>query len=184
MRTLWLVSLLLCVAGQAEARLLLSREEALTRVFGDSAQSEARTLYLRGSTLDSLAAKARAPMDRARVTYYEISAADTLAGIAFVDRHVVRTATELVLICLNPDGAVRAVEILAWNEPEDYLPSRRWLETADGLRQPEGVRPGDDVPRIAGATLSGRAITAAIRRALVLAEFILRESGGARAAGR
>ena len=150
----------------------------MSRVFGDSAKAQARTLYLRSATLDSLAAAARAPMDGARVTYYEVTVADTLAGFAFADRHVVRTATELVLICLRPDGAVRAVEILAWNEPEDYLPSRRWLETAGGLRRPESARPGEGVPRIAGATLSGQAITAAIRRALVLGEFILQERSG------
>jgi len=114
-------------------------------------------------------------MEQARVTYYEVSLDETLAGVAFVDKHVVRTATELLLICLRPDGSVRAVEILAWNEPEDYLPSRRWLETAKGLSDPETARPGHGVPRIAGATLSGQAITAAVRRALVLGELILQE---------
>lgn len=171
-------------AAAAEARLLLTREEGLRHVFGDSARAEARTLFLHEGTLDSLQDRAGAPIEQARVTYYEVLVADTLAGIAFVDKHVVRTATELLLICLQPDGAVRAVEILAWNEPEDYLPSRRWLERAGGARNPESVRPGHAMPRIAGATLSGQAVTAAIRRTLVLGEYVLRRRGTLPAASR
>ena len=112
-------------------------------------------------------------MNQARLTYYSVVVGDTLAGVAFVDRHVVRTASETVLIALDGEGSVLAVEILAWNEPEDFLPSRRWLETVHGTRQADSVRPGDAVPRIAGATLSGQAITAAVRRALALGERVL-----------
>ena len=161
------------LALPAEARLLLTREEGIARVFGDSARTTTATIYLDRAALDSLAARARAPMSQGRVTYYIVHTGDTLAGLAFVDRHVVRTASETVLIALDPSGAVRAVEILAWNEPEDYLPSERWLKTAKGVRDAAAVRPGNAVPRIAGATLSGQSMTAAIRRALILGERIL-----------
>ena len=183
MRVLGLALLLWVLPATPQARLLVTREQGLARVYGDSARVETRTIYLRQDALDSLAAHARAPMDQARITYYEVHNGETLAGLAFVDKHVVRTATESVLICLQPDGSVRAVEILAWNEPEDYLPSRRWLETASGAQDPKTIRPGHDVPRIAGATLSAQAITAAIRRALVLGKMILGERARSAAAG-
>ena len=106
-----------------------------------------------------------------------------IVGVAFVDKSVVRTASELVLICLRSDGSLRAVEVLAWNEPEDYLPPRRWLETLSGAKDPERMRPGYEVARIAGATLSGQAVTAAVRRALVLGRRVLGPQRSRPAAG-
>jgi hypothetical protein len=167
------LAVLAAPAGPAEGRLLLTRDDAIRHVFGDSARSETVTLYLTPEEVAAVRQRARAPFDQARVTYYRVSLHDTLAGIAFVDRHIVRSSSETVLIAVAPDTSVRAVEILAWNEPEDYLPPERWLEWAAGLREPPAVRPGDAVPRIAGATLTGQAVTAAIRRALALAERIL-----------
>lgn len=164
---------LAALASPGEGRLLLTREAAIARIFGDTSRTETVTLYLRPEEVAAVRERARAPFDQARVTYYRVTAGDTLAGIAFVERHVVRSSTETVLIAVTPAGTVRAVEILAWNEPEDYLPSDRWLERAAGLGDPAVVRPGAAMPRIAGATLTGQAVTAAIRRSLALAERIL-----------
>ncbi len=168
------------LASPAEGRLLLTREQAVARVFGASARAEAMTLYLTPADLDTLRARARAPFEQARVTYYRVTLGDTLAGLAFVDRHLVRSSSETVFIALRPDGSVRAVEILAWNEPEDYFPSDRWLERAVGARDPARVRPGEAMPRIAGATLTGRAVTAAIRRAMALGAWIRQVTPGGR----
>jgi hypothetical protein len=116
---------------------------------------------------------ARAPFERKRVTYYRITMGDSLAGLAFVDKHIVRTLSEIVLIALDPEGSVEAVEILAWNEPDDYRPSKRWLALAEDESEIGEMRPGEAMPMIAGSTLSARAMTAAIRRALVLGDFVL-----------
>ena len=160
------------LASSAQGRLLLTREAAIAHVYGDSARAEAVTLYLTPSQLDTLRARARAPFDQARVTYYRVTSGATPVGHAFVDRHVVRTSSETVLIALHADGRVRAVEVLAWNEPEDYFPPERWLDRAKGASDPSLVQTGAAMPRIAGATLTSRAVTAAIRRALALDAWI------------
>jgi hypothetical protein len=160
-------------AETGSCRLLISREDALASVFGDSATVDAKTLYLTTAQVAAIKQAARAPFDRKRVTYYEVTVGDTLAGLVFVDKHLVRTLSETVLIALDPGGEVLAVEILAWNEPDDYRPSERWLDLADGKDEIAGMRPGEDMPRLAGSTLSARAMTEAIRRALALGRFVL-----------
>ena len=77
------------------------------------------------------------------------------------------------MIALDTGGIILAAEILAWNEPDDYRPSRRWLDRAVGQGEPIEIRPGEGMPNIAGSTLSARALSAAIRRALALGEMIL-----------
>lgn len=161
------------LAEPASCRLLISRDDALAAIFGAEARVEARTLYLTGDQVESIQAAARAPFDRQRVTYYRVTSGDSLAGVALVDRHRVRTLSETVLIALDAGGAVLAVEILAWNEPDDYRPPERWLDLAKNRDQIEDMRPGEGIPRLAGATLSARAMTAAIRRALAIGTLIL-----------
>jgi len=88
--------------------------------------------------------------------------------VAYFDTHRVRTEPETVMVVVNADGSVDRVEILAFNEPTDYFPKRRWLDQLlhrklDGeLALNRGVRP------ISGASLTGRALVNATRKVLAL----------------
>lgn len=161
------------MAQPVTGRLLISREDALTAIFGAGIRIEAKTLYLTGDQVERIQRAARAPFDRKRITYYRVTAGDSLAGVAIVDRHLVRTLSETVLIALDAGGAVLAIEILAWNEPDDYRPPARWLDLAEDSEEVEDMRPGEAMPQLAGSTLSARAMTAAIRRALAVGRLIL-----------
>jgi len=163
----------------ASARVLLTRDEALRQIFGSKAQVSVRSAYLTDGQMDSVRRRAQAPFTQRRVTYYVVQS-DSALGTAFVDQGIIRSQTGTILIALDPGGRVRAVEILAWNEPDDFLPSERWLERARGLSRPANTRPGDAMPHIAGATLSARAITAAIRRAMALREILAIDAPGRR----
>ena len=171
-RVLVLSGVLLVALGTmtppAHAKLYRTREAALRNVFGAAARLEARTVWLTAAQVDSVRHVARAPFDAPRLTYYAASRGDTLLGYAFLDTHPVRTMSETLLIAVDPAGRVLAAEILAFHEPEDYLPPPRWLQTLLGRRLSPHLRPGDQVDGISGATLSARAATEAVRRALGL----------------
>jgi hypothetical protein len=157
--------------GPAGARVLLTRDEALRQVFGAGSTVTARTAYLTDAQVDSVRRRAQAPFTQRRVTYYVIRS-DAGVETAFIDQGIVRSQTQTVLIALDPGGRVRAVEVLAWNEPDDFRPSARWLGKASGLSEISAIRPGEAMPHLAGATLSARAITAAVRRAIVLRQVL------------
>jgi hypothetical protein len=155
-------------SGAAESKLLLTREDALKQIYGERAVFAPRTAYLTDAQVRSVRETARAPFTAKRVTYYRAIAGDSLLGFAFLDQGMVRTMSETVLIALDRAGAVRAVEVLAWNEPDDFRPPGRWLDKARGLSDPARARPDEGMPHLAGATLTSRAVTAAVRRALAL----------------
>src|SRR5204863_610379 len=96
------------------------------------------------------------------------SVGDSLVGTAYLDTHLVRSQMETILIVITPEGKVGAVEVLAFNEPEDYLPPPRWLERLGGKALSKDLKPGLAVPNLSGATLTARAVTAAVRRTLAL----------------
>jgi hypothetical protein len=163
-------------APDAQAKLYRTREQALEHVFGTEAQLRPRTVYLTPAQVDSVRELARAPFDTPRLTYWEASAGDSLLGRAYLDTHLVRSMFETVLVAVAPAGEVRAVDILAFHEPEDYLPPGRWLEKLLGRTLSERLAPGDDVDAISGATLSVRAVTGTVRRVLALDRLLHEEA--------
>jgi hypothetical protein len=159
---------LLLAAPPVSAKLYQRRDAALQRVFGTAARLEPRTAYLTPAQVEEVRRLARARFETPRLTYWEASHGDSLLGRAYLDTHPVRTLSATLLVAVGPDGAVRAVEVLAFHEPEDYLPPAGWLRTLVGRRLSEHLRPGDAVDGISGATLSARAFTEAVRRSLAL----------------
>ncbi len=73
---------------------------------------------------------------------------------------------ETFMAVINPDSTVRAVEILAFYEPEDYLPPKRWIEQfrSKSLNSDLWLKRG--VQNIVGATLSAQSVTEGVRRLL------------------
>lgn len=77
------------------------------------------------------------------------------------------------------NDTVRFVEVLAYREPYGgEIQNPRFLERYRGKTSAHPLRPGKDIPRIAGATISVNALTQGVRRALWLLEFLERRKDG------
>ncbi|MGH9424933.1 MAG: FMN-binding protein, partial [Terriglobia bacterium] len=87
---------------------------------------------------------------------------------------IVRTLPETFLIVLTPAGNIQKLLVLAFYEPQEYLPSDRWLRQFDQKTLDPNLRLQHDIHGIAGATLSARAVTSGVRKALALFQ-VLRE---------
>ena len=103
------------------------------------------------------------------VTYYVGKSTRGIHGYAFFETHIVRTMPETFMAVVNPDGNLKFVEILAFYEPEDYLPPRRWLDLFRGRKLGDDLWVKRGIRNITGATLTTQAITDGIRR--ILATF-------------
>ncbi len=154
-------------AGDASARVYLTVQQALDTVFPPPAKVERRTLYLNEEQARRAAEAAGAAVDARVVPYYVGTSAGHVLGYAYIDTHLVRTLPETVLILVGPDTTIRRIDILSFDEPEDYLPSRKWLEQFPGRGSADlGARQG--IRALTGATLSSRAVTQAAKRVLAL----------------
>jgi hypothetical protein len=163
--TAWATVVLCLCISVSGAGTFETRGDAFRRLFGADARVERRTEFLSEAAIDEIETVARAPIEHARVSYYVVSRNDSLLARAYIDTHQVRTRNETLLFVFDPQGRVRTVEVLAFHEPEDYLPTRRWFERLAGVRDPLGVFPGQGVDAVSGATLSVRAASMSLRRA-------------------
>lgn len=159
-------------ATPAAARLVQTRDDALRLVFGAGAQFTPRTAWLDGAETDSVAVWAQARGATAPVTYWVATRHDSLLGRAYIDTRIVRTMPATVLVAVGAARHIVAVRVLAFQEPEDYLPPSRWLDRLAGKVLSRRLRPGDEIDAISGATLSARAFAASVRWALALDRFV------------
>ncbi|MFQ5877405.1 MAG: FMN-binding protein [Acidobacteriota bacterium] len=159
---------LLSLAGRADGRVYLTQEEALRRAFPAPGEVERRTLYLDDGQARAAAAAAGVPVEGRVFPYYVGRREGRALGYAYFDTHLVRTLPETVLVLIAPEGRIERIEILSFDEPEDYLPRGRWLRQFAGRQLDADLSLGRGVRPLTGATLSSRAITAAARRILAL----------------
>jgi Na+-translocating ferredoxin:NAD+ oxidoreductase RnfG subunit len=80
---------------------------------------------------------------------------------------------EAFLVVLSPGGEVRSLRVLAFHEPLEYMPSERWYDQFEEKSLSQPMRLGRDVHGIVGATLSARATTRGVRRALAFYQVVL-----------
>ncbi|HSS45585.1 MAG TPA: FMN-binding protein [Thermoanaerobaculia bacterium] len=167
-RRLLPVLALLAFAPPGRAVVFASREEALARLFPPPATVERRTHFLTAKQQEEASRRAQTKVDSALVVAYVGKKDGELLGTAFFDTHMVRTMPETICVFVLPDGSVGSVEVLSFGEPEDYLPRPGWLRFFEHRKLDSNLSVGRGLGNVTGATLTTRAIAAAVRRVLAI----------------
>lgn len=112
----------------------------------------------------------------ARTSYYIFVASSTspsgsnvIDGYAFIDDQMGQHKPITFAVKLSPDGVVLRQEVMVYRESHgDEVCSRRFSKQFNGKTVTDALRPNKDIDSISGATISSRAITMGVKRALVL----------------
>ena len=80
-------------------------------------------------------------------------------GYGVLMNQKVRTKTAIALYLIGLDKKIKSIEIVAFNDPMEYLPSTTWLNVFDQKSSANTLKLNQDIPTTTGATLSARAIT-------------------------
>jgi Na+-translocating ferredoxin:NAD+ oxidoreductase RnfG subunit len=171
-RAVLLAALLAASGGALALPVYSSREQALARAFPPPAVTERKTYFLTDAERERASRLAKAKIDSSLVVAYVGRGPKGLVGTAYFDTHTVRTMPETILVTVKPDGSVGGVEVVAFGEPEDYLPRPRWLRLFGGRRLDADLAVGRGLAHVTGATLTTRAIAEAVRRVLAIHSVI------------
>jgi hypothetical protein len=81
-------------------------------------------------------------------------------------------------VAIGPDGAVRSIEIMEYNESYGYeVREASWRQQFVGKTAASPLKLGRDIKYISGATLSSKHITGGVKRVLVMYELALKGKG-------
>ena len=161
------------VAVNANATCFYSQSEALALAFPDAEKVESNTFVLDDDQIERIESLAKCELDSKLVKIYTGMREGKVLGYALIDVHNVRTLPEAFMVVLNPTGEVRSLRVLAFHEPLEYMPTNRWYSQFDNRSIDAPLRVGGDIHGVVGATLSTRATTRGVRRALAYYEVLL-----------
>ena len=141
------------------------------------AKIEVKNIALTREQKEKVEKIGRVPLDSRLISIYLVKRGSKVVAYGYVDVHRVRTHNESVLFVISPQGRIEAVEILSFNEPLEYMADENWLLLFKGKSlDKDKLRLNRDIPNMTGATLTARAITKAVRRALAVWKVLFGEA--------
>lgn len=157
----------LLIPALASARVYSTLDDALKTAFPGSA-IEKKNLYLTEEEKVRIESLAKLKLDSRLFAYYIGRDNGKVTGYAAVAGNIVRTKQAVTMVVLNTDKTLRSVDVLAFYEPEEYLPRAAWFRQFAGNTLSDRLRPGRDIHAVTGATLSVNSFTGEARKVLAV----------------
>lgn len=156
----------------AYAKVYFTRENALSMAFPGASAIEKKTLFLSLDEQKRIEELAKVKLDSRMVTFYVGKGDGKVVGYAYLGSQVIRTKYAVFMVVINPDKTVKSVHVLAFYEPEEYLPPQRWFMQFSEKVLNEGLWPKRDIHAVTGATMSVYSITREVRKVLAIYEVV------------
>jgi len=174
--SIFALSIFILWGSSSEAKVYLTKDDALKKAFPD-AEIERKTLFLSDEDVKRVESLSVTKVESKILTYYIAMENGNIIGYAFFGSHIVRTKPEVYIVVINPDGSIKYVEILAFYEPEEYLPPKRWFEQFGGKVLDDNLWTKRGISAVTGATLSANSITQEVRKTLSVFKIMILKKG-------
>ncbi|HEY3176864.1 MAG TPA: FMN-binding protein [Candidatus Polarisedimenticolia bacterium] len=173
-----MVAAIAAAVSPCQAKVFMTQEEALKTAFPTGAEVKRSTAYLTEEQAAEVEKAAGGPLPARVITCYRGTTASGGAATAYFDTHLVRTMPETLMIVVTEGGAIARIDVLSFDEPQEYLPRTGWSDQFKGRALDEDLSIRRGIAPITGATLSARAVVSAARRVLALHRVL--SAGGVR----
>lgn len=162
--------------GPVLAKVYFTRDEALKRAF-PGAQIERSTIFFDEEDVQRIQELSKAKVESRIFNYYTAREGGRVMGYAVLESHLVRTKPEVFMVVITPRGEVERIEILAFYEPEEYLPPKRWLALFTGKRLDDQLWVRRGIHAVSGATMTVESLTREVRKVLAVFELKILKGG-------
>ena len=164
---------LLLFALPMSAKLLVSPIEAMKLTYGADATITKKNILLLNSKAKAIEKLAQVKLESKIFSIFKATKNDVLLGYGVLINKKVRSKNAVVLYFIA-DSVLKSIEIVAFNEPPEYIPSKTWNSQFENIPTSENLRVSKNIPTITGATLSARSLTDASRIAFALYNEVLK----------
>ena len=166
-----LAGLALFVSVAAVAKVFVSLEEALKLAF-PGCETSSETRYLTDAQIARAKELSHGEVTSPLVVRYRAVCKGKTAGFGYTDTHRVRTHPETLLIIVDGEGVLRKIEMLSFEEPQDYIPKGEWYRQFQDQPLTNELELKRRIPPVTGASLTARATTQAARRVLAIDQVL------------
>ena len=156
-----------------ELSVYLTKKQALEIAFPGADSVDQKKIWLTDDQRVAIGQIILEKIEDQRITYYAGKKADKPMGYMVIDHVIGKSFPMTFMVVLNLDGTVRNVEIMVYREPRGWeVKYKFFLIQFFGRNADSDFR---DINSITGATLSVRAMTKGVRKAVAAFKVLVLE---------
>jgi len=161
------------VSSVLHAQVLANPKEIMQSYYPDT-KVEKKNLILSESQVQQIQQEAKAQLDNKVMRIYRAYKGEEVIAFGVLLSKNIRSKNGVFLYLIDKEtNKLRTVEMIAFNEPLEYLPSGEWKKQFQEVETSKELRVGENIHTITGATLSARSITQGSRIAFALYKTLL-----------
>ncbi|QOY53047.1 FMN-binding protein [Candidatus Sulfurimonas baltica] len=168
------ILLLILLTTNLSAKMLISPYDAMIAAYGETSEISKKNIVLKNTQAKKISQDAKVKLYSKIIRVFTAKKDNELLGHGILISRTMRTKTVVVLYIITKDSVLKSSEIIAFNEPMEYLPSKTWLKQFENLSTDKRLRVSKDIPTITGATLTARGLVDGSRVAFAFYEEMLK----------
>ncbi len=168
------IYLLLIFALPSSAEILTSPEDAMKYAYGQKSEISQDNILLSSEQESKISQEAQVVLDTKIFRVFKAATENKTLGYGILINKKVRSKNAVVLYMITKESILKGIEIIAFNEPAEYLPSKEWSSQFQNIPTTKMLRLSKEIPTITGATLSARSITDGSRVAFAFYNEVLK----------
>ena len=176
MKHILLLSILIfSLTKSLSAEVLLSPIDAMKENYSKTATISKKNILLSREKFHTIQSDAKVKLQTKIYRIYTAKENGKILGYGILINKKVRSKNAVVMYLITKDGVLKGIEIIAFNEPHEYIPSKTWTSQFQNIKTNKMLKLSRDIPTITGATLSARSVTDGSRIAFALYNELLKE---------
>ncbi len=172
---LFLSFLIFSLTNSLSAEVLLSPIDAMKENYSQTATIRKKNILLSSAMFKKIQSSAKVKLQTKIYRIYIAEKRGKISGYGILINKKVRSKNAVVMYLITKDGILKGIEIIAFNEPHEYIPSKTWTSQFQNIPTNKMLKLSRDIPTITGATLSARSVTDSSRIAFAIYNELLKE---------
>jgi len=149
------------------AKVLISPVNAMKENYAQYTSIQKKVLTLSPEQMHLVQQNAKVKLHAKKYTVYIAQKNKKILGYGILINKKVRSKNSVILYFIE-HNELKDIEIIAFNEPQEYLPSKEWQKQFQNKKTTTNLQLSKNIPNITGATLSARAVVESSRIAFAL----------------
>ncbi len=156
------------------ANVLISPIDAMKQSFGTHATVVKKNILINNEQAKTIQTNAKVKLSSKIFRTFKATKDGKTLGYGVLINNKVRSKNAVVLYLISKESTLLSIEIIAFNEPMEYIPSKKWISQFENIPTDKQLNVGREIPTITGATLSARSITDSSRLAFAFYNEMLK----------
>lgn len=169
-----LLYLLIFLTLPLSAKMLISPIDAMKQSYGVDSKIIEESIILSGAEAKKVQEASQVKLGSKIFKVFKAVQDGKTQGYGVLINRKIRSKNGVVLYMISPESILKGIEVIAFNEPMEYVPSKKWISQFENVDTQTSLMLSKDIPTITGATLSAKSFVDGSRVAFALYNEILK----------